>query len=320
MSEKIYDLTIIGGGSVSMYASFYAAMQGLTVKLAIYPEKFIYDLPGYPKIRAAQMTQQLKEQMDQHIDKIDISTNTTVTDVDKQADGKLNITTTKDTFVSKAVLITAGNGAFSPKKLDVESKVIANLHYFVTDLMQFKEKNIVIFGGGDSTVDWTLMLNGIAKSVSIVHHRKEFRAHASSIQKLEASSAKIYTPYQALKLVGSKNHINEIVIQHFETKEEVVINVDDIIVLFEFVPNLGSMKDWELDLNRDTLIVDTLDQTNIPGIFAAGDAATFDGKVKMITTGFEEAVVAINAAKAYAYPNKIHRHHHSYHSSAIGGK
>ena len=323
MLKEIYDLTIIGGGPVGMYASFYAAVQGMTVKLvdslehlggqliAMYPEKYIYDLPGHPKIRAAEMTKQLKMQMNQHIEKIDISTNTTVTDVNKQADGKFNVTTTKDSFVSRAVLIAAGNGAFSPKKLDVKSEGVVNLHYFVTDMMQFKDKNVVIFGGGDSAVDWALMLNGIAKSVSVVHRRKEFRAHASSIQKLKASNAKVYTPYKASELVGSKERANKVIIQHLETNEQAVIDVDDIIVLFGFVSNLGPIKDWGLELRRTALVVDTLDQTNIPGIFAAGDAATFDGKIKMITTGFGEAVVAINAAKAYAYPDKTHRHQHS---------
>ena len=329
MSEKIYDITIIGGGPVGMYASFYAAMQGLSVKLvdtlehlggqliAIYPEKYIYDLPGHPKIRASEMVGKLKEQMDSYKEKIDISTDTTVTNVVKQADNTFSITTTKESFVSRVALITAGNGAFSPKQLDVDSDGVANLHYFVTDMMQFKDKNVVIFGGGDSAVDWALMLNGIAKSISVVHRRNEFRAHASSIDKLNASSVKLYTPYKAVELVGSKDHADKVIIEHLETKEEIIIDVDDIIVLFGFVSNLGPIKDWGLELRRTALTVDTLDQTNIAGIFAAGDAATFDGKVKMITTGFGEAVVAINAAKAYAYPDKVHRYQHS---SAIGEK
>lgn len=328
LENKIYDITIIGGGPVGMYASFYAAMQGLTVKLvdslqhlggqltAIYPEKYIYDLPGHPKIRAAQMIEQLKVQMDQYSERIEIATDTTVTDVVKQADDTFSMTTTKDSFTSRAVLITAGNGAFNPRRLEVDSDGVANLHYFVTDMMQFKDKNVVIFGGGDSAVDWALMLNGIAKQVSVVHRRNEFRAHAGSIEKLNASSAKIYTPYKAVELIGSGDHVKQAVIEHLETSEKVTLDVDDIIVLFGFVSSLGPIKDWGLELRRTALTVDTLDQTNIPGIFAAGDAATFDGKIKMITTGFGEAVVAINAAKAYAFPDKVHRHQHS---STIGG-
>jgi len=323
MSEKTYDITIVGGGPVGMYASFYAAMQGLEVRLvdalehlggqltAIYPEKYIYDLPGHPKIRAAEMIGQLQIQMAQYEEKIHIQTNATVTDVDKRADGSFHITTTTDSFISKAVLITAGNGAFNPRRLEVDCENVDNLHYFITDMMQFKDKNIVIFGGGDSAVDWALMLNGIAKSVSVVHRRHEFRAHAGSIDKLKASTATLYTPYKALELIGSGNHANQVILEHLEKEERVTLDVDDIIVLFGFVSSLGPIKDWGLELKRTALTVDTLDQTSIPGIFAAGDAATFDGKIKMITTGFGEAVVAINAAKAYAYPEQIHRHQHS---------
>jgi thioredoxin reductase (NADPH) len=323
MSEKLYDLTIIGGGPVGMYASFYAALQGLNIKLvdslkhlggqltAIYPEKYIYDLPGHPKIRASEMIEQLKIQMDQYAEKIEILTDTTVMDVVKQLDNTFSITTTNDSFATRAILITAGNGAFSPRRLDVDSEGVNNLHYFVTDMMQFKDKNIVIFGGGDSAVDWALMLNGIAKSVSVVHRRNEFRAHAGSIEKLHASTAKLYTPYKAVELIGSGNYANQVVLEHLETLETVTLDVDDIIVLFGFVSSLGPIKDWGLELRKAALTVDSLDQTSIPGIFAAGDAATFDGKVKMITTGFGEAVVAINAAKAYAFPDKVHRHQHS---------
>ena len=329
MSEKMYDLTIVGGGPIGMYASFYGAMQGLNVKLvdslehlggqliAIYPEKYIYDLPGHLKIQASVMIGQLKEQMDQYEEKIDISMGSTVTDVTKQADGIFSVKTTSEVFSSRSVLITAGNGAFSPKKLDIESKGVTNLHYFVTDMMQFKDKNVVIFGGGDSAVDWALMLNGVAKNVSVVHRRQEFRAHAGSIEKLNASDVKLYKSYKPLEVVGSKDRAEQIVLEHIESSEKVTLDVDDVIVLFGFVSNLGSIKDWGLELSRSGLMVDSLDQTNIPGIFAAGDAATFDGKVKMITTGFGEAVVAINAAKAYAFPDKKHRHQHS---SAIGGK
>jgi len=329
MSEKKYDLVIVGGGPVGMYAAFYAAMQGLNVKLvesleylggqltAIYPEKYIYDLPGHPKIRASEIIEQLRVQMDGYADKIDVSTDTTVLDVVKQSDGTFDVTTTKDSFIARSVLITAGNGAFSPRKLDVASKEVTNLHYFVTEMTQFKDRNVVIFGGGDSAVDWALMLDGVAKNVLMVHRRKEFRAHAGSIDKLKASDVKIYTPYKPLELIGSDDVAQQVLLKHLETEEEVTIDVDDVIVLFGFVSNLGPIKDWGLELRKAALTVDTHDQTSIPGIFAAGDAATFDGKVKMITSGFGEAVVAINAAKMYAFPDQVHRHQHS---SNIGEK
>jgi len=325
----MYDLVVIGGGPVGMYASFYGAMQGLDVKLvdalehlggqliAIYPEKYIYDLPGHPKIRASEMIDQLKWQMDQYEDKIEISMHTTAIDVVKLENGTFSVTTTNETFHSRTILITAGNGAFSPKKLDVKSKGIINLHYFVTDMMQFQDKDVVIFGGGNSAVDWALMLDDVAKSVTLVHRRETFRAHTSSIDKLKASDIQVLAPYKPLELIGSEALANQVVLEHLERSEQITLHVDDVIVLFGFVSNLGPIKDWGLELKCAAIAVDTQDQTSIPGIFAAGDAVTFDGKVKMITTGFGEAVVAVNAAKAYAYPDQNHRHQHS---SSLGEK
>lgn len=306
-----------------MYASFYAAMQGLEVRLvetlehlggqltAIYPEKDIYDLPGHPKIRASEIIDQLRIQMDRHSDKIDVSTGTMAIDVEKQPDTTFHVKTTRDECVAKTILITAGNGAFSPRKLEVTSKEITNLHYFITEMEQFKDKNVVIFGGGDSAVDWALMLDGVAKRVSLVHRRNDFRAHASSIEKLGVSSVEVFTPYKPLELIGAGNVASQVALEHLETGEKVMLDVDDVIVLFGFVSNLGPIKDWGLELKKAAVAVDMQDQTSISGIFAAGDASTFNGKVKMITSGFGEAVVAINAARTYAFPDQKVRHQHS---------
>ena len=322
MSEKNYDVTIIGGGPVGMYASFYAAMQGLDVKLvdtlehlggqltALYPEKFIYDLPGHPKIRASEMVERLRDQMRQYEGKIDISTGVTVTDVVKKENNDFSVTTTVDSFSSKSVLITAGNGAFDPRKLEIDSGGITNLHYFVNDMNYFENKNVVIFGGGDSAVDWALMLEPVAKNVSLVHRRNDFRAHAASIEKLKKSAVGIYTPFKITEYSGGEV-AESVTIQNTENDEIFTLEVDEIIVLFGFVSALGPIKDWGLELRKTSLEADSFNATSIPGIFTAGDAATFDGKIKMITTGFGEAVVAINAAKAYAYPGKMHRHQHS---------
>ena len=328
MSDKTYDLTIIGGGPVGMYASFYAAMQGLDVKLvesleqlggqltAIYPEKFIYDLPGHKKVRASEIIDLIYSQMEGYLEKIQISTNATVNDVSKNDDGTFTLTSSAEVFNSRSVLITAGNGAFSPRKLEVTNKSIENIHYFVTDMNKFKDKKVVIFGGGDSAVDWALMLEDVAKEVTIVHRKETFRAHASSVDKLKASKVNILAPYKPTDISGENGIASKVVLTHYDNNEDVTLDVDDIVVLFGFVSNLGPIKAWGLELSQAGLTVDSYDQTNIPGIFAAGDAATFDGKVKMITAGFGEAIVAINAAKVYTYPDKKHRHQHS---SNIGG-
>lgn len=324
MEEQIYDLTIIGGGPVGIYGAFYAGMHGMSTKIidslpelggqlaTLYPEKYIYDLPGHPKIRAGEMIQQLLVQMNQFKEKIDLVTNTNVQTVEKLEDGTFKICTDHECHYSRSVIITAGNGAFTPRQLDVpNAEEFTNIHYFVSSMDAFKGKEVVIFGGGDSAVDWALMLEGIAKSVKVVHRRDEFRAHASSVEKLKASTVDVLTPYAAKKVEGQDARATTIELNNLDTNETMTVSTDEIIVLFGFISSLGPIKDWDLELDKNALCVNHRQQTSISGIFAAGDACTFDGKIKMITTGFGEVVVAINAAIQYAYPNKVHRHKHS---------
>lgn len=324
MVEQIFDLTIIGGGPVGIYGAFYGGMHGMNIKIidalpelggqlaALYPEKYIYDLPGHPKIKAGDMIEQLMTQMNQYQDKIDIVTNTTVQTVEKIEDGTFKICTNKECHYSRSVIITAGNGAFTPRQLEVENaESFENIHYFVSSMDRFKGKDVVIFGGGDSAVDWALMLEGVAKTVKIVHRRDEFRAHAASVDRLKASTVEVLTPYVATNLQGENHQVTSIELTNLTTKEVKTIEANEVIVLFGFISSLGPIKEWDLELDKNALCVDHRQQTSISGIYAAGDACTFDGKVKMITAGFGEMVVAINAAIQYAYPEKVHRHKHS---------
>ena len=324
MTEQIYDLTIIGGGPVGIYGAFYAGMHGMNAKIidslpelggqlaALYPEKYIYDLPGHPKIKAGEMIEQLITQMNQFKEKIDVVTNTNVQTVEKLEDGTFKICTNHECHYSRSVIITAGNGAFTPRPLDVaNAEQVKNIHYFVSSMDSFKGKEVVIFGGGDSAVDWALMLEGVAKSVKLVHRRDEFRAHASSVEKLHASSVEVLTPYVAKSLANEGEKVTSIELTNLNTNESVQIATDEIIVLFGFISSLGPIKEWDLELDKNALCVNHRQQTSVSGMFAAGDACTFDGKIKMITTGFGEVVTAINAAIQYAYPEKVHRHKHS---------
>ncbi|MGL4373183.1 MAG: NAD(P)/FAD-dependent oxidoreductase [Turicibacter sp.] len=324
MKDSIYDLTIIGGGPVGIYGAFYAGMHGMTTKIidalpelggqlaALYPEKYIYDLPGHPKVKAEEMIQLLLQQMNQFKEKIDCVTNTNVQTVEKLDDGTFKICTDHECHYSKSVIITAGNGAFTPRKLEVENEeAYENIHYFVPNMRHFKGKNVVIFGGGDSAVDWALMLEGVAKNVSIVHRRHEFRAHSGSVDKLQNSPIDILTPYVLKDVYGDETSIKEVVLAHVENQETKTIPVDDVIVLFGFISSLGPIKEWDIELHKNALRVNHQQQTSISGIFAAGDACTFDGKIKMITTGFGEVVTAINAAIQYGYPEEKRTHKHS---------
>lgn len=324
MAEQIFDLTIIGGGPVGIYGAFYAGMHGMSIKIidalpelggqlaALYPEKYIYDLPGHPKIKAGEMVEQLLTQMNQYQDKIDIVTNTTVETVEKLEDGTFKICTNQECHYSRSVIITAGNGAFTPRQLDVpNAEDFNNIHYFVSSMDRFKGKDVIIFGGGDSAVDWALMLEGVAKTVKIVHRRDDFRAHAASVDRLKSSTVEILTPYVAKSLLGENNQVTAVELTNLTTNATEKVNANEVIVLFGFISSLGPIKDWDLELDKNALCVNHRQQTSVSGIYAAGDACTFDGKIKMITTGFGEVVVAINAAIAYAYPEKVHRHKHS---------
>ena len=167
---------------------------------------------------------------------------------------------------------------------------------------KFAGKRVVVFGGGDSAVDWTMMLEPIAKQVTIVHRRDKFRAHEHSVENLMNSRADVKTPYVPVELIG-EDKIEQVVLQHVKTEEKVVIDVDDVIVNYGFVSSLGPIKNWGLDIQKNSIVVNSKMETNIPGIYAAGDICTYEGKVKLIACGFGEAPTAVNNAKAYFDPN-----------------
>lgn len=313
--QKIYDITIIGGGPIGLFTAFYGGMRQASVKLieslphlggqltALYPEKFIYDVAGFPKIRAQQLVNNLKEQMAKFEPAIVLEQS--VANVEKQPDGNFKLTTNKEIHYSKAVIITAGNGAFQPRRLNMdgaEKFEHQNLHYFIEDLNKFAGKNVVVFGGGDSAVDWALMLEPIAKQVTIVHRRDKFRAHEHSVENLKNSKVDIKTPYVPESLISDDNGIKQVVIKEVNGENTISINVDDVIVNYGFVSSLGPIKDWGLVIDKNAIVVNSRMETNVPGIYAAGDVCTYDGKVKLIACGFGEAPTAINNAKSYIDP------------------
>lgn len=323
VDQKVYDVTIIGGGPIGLFTAFYGGMRQLSVKIieslpqlggqlsALYPEKFIYDVAGFPKVRAAELIANLKEQMSKFEPTICLEES--VQALDKQEDGTIKLVTNMGTHYSKAVIITAGNGAFQPRRLEIESAVQyekKNLHYFVDDMNKFTGKRVVVFGGGDSAVDWTLMLEPIAKQVSIVHRRDKFRAHEHSVETLMNSRVDVKTPYVPVELIGD-DKINQVVIRDTKTEETVVIDVDDVIVNYGFVSSLGPIKDWGLTIEKNSIVVNSKMETNIPGVYAAGDICTYDGKVKLIAAGFGEAPTAINAIRSYIDPTAKTQHLHS---------
>ncbi|MFB1051449.1 NAD(P)/FAD-dependent oxidoreductase [Paraliobacillus sp. JSM ZJ581] len=316
MSEQnVYDITIIGAGPTGLFTAFYGGLRQASVKIieslphiggqlsALYPEKYIYDVAGFPKVRAQDLVNNLKEQLDMFDPTITL--NQEIQEVERLEDGTFQLTTNTDVHYTKTVIITAGNGAFQPRKLalkEAEAYESRNLHYFVDNMMQFKDKRVVLFGGGDSAVDWALMLEPIAKEVTLVHRRDKFRAHEHSVEKLMNSNVRILTPYVPEAFVGA-DQIEQVKLSEVKGENVVTIDVDDVIVNYGFISSLGPIKGWGLEIEKNSIVVNTKMETSIEGIYAAGDICTYPGKVNLIATGFGEGPTAINNAKAYIEPN-----------------
>ncbi|MFC8684229.1 NAD(P)/FAD-dependent oxidoreductase [Brevibacillus porteri] len=313
--EQIYDITIIGGGPAGLFTAFYGGMRQASVKIiesmpqlggqlsALYPEKYIYDVAGFPKVLAQDLINNLKDQISRFQQTVCLEEK--VENVVKKVDDVFEITTDKGTHYSKSVIITAGVGAFEPRRLEHPDAVKyekSNLHYFVTDLNSFKGQRVAVIGGGDSALDWSLMLEPIAKEVHLIHRRDKFRAHEHSVEMLMSSKVNVTTPYEIAALHGEER-IEKLTLTHCTTKEEVDLEVDAVIVNFGFISSLGPIKNWGLELEKGSIVVDTRMESNIPGIFAAGDIATYPGKVKLIAVGFGEAPTAVNNAVSYFNPD-----------------
>ncbi|MFC2947150.1 NAD(P)/FAD-dependent oxidoreductase [Virgibacillus sediminis] len=314
MTEKVYDVTIIGAGPVGLFTAFYGGMRQASVKIleslphtggqltALYPEKYIYDVAGFPKVRAQELVDNLEEQAKMFDPEIVLEQ--AVEKVERLEDGTLKLTTDKEVHYTKTIIITAGNGAFQPRRLNVgnsEEFDGVNLHYHVKDMNQYKDQNVVLLGGGDSAVDWALMLEPIAKSVTLVHRREKFRAHEHSVEKLMDSSVEILTPYVPSDIVAS-SQIDRLILNEVKGTNQVELEVDTVLCNYGFVSSLGPIKEWGLDIEKNSIVVNSKMETNIPGIYAAGDICTYEGKVKLIATGFGEGPTAINNAKNYMDP------------------
>ncbi len=316
-SHDVFDMTIIGGGPVGLFAAFYAGMRGLRTKIvdsleelggqliAVYPEKYIYDVAGFPKILAKDYVREAAEQ--------GLSTGA-VACLSEEVRGLehfkdenvFRLVTNRAEHWTSTVLICAGVGAFEPKRLEapgVEDLLGHGVHYFVRNLEQFRDRDVVIVGGGDSAVDWALTLEPIAKQVTVVH-RSKFRAHERSVQDLENSRANLFYPFYEVKEVRGNSHLEEVHFHHSRTGESHVVPAQELIVAIGFSGRLGALKEWGFTIERNMIVVDPLTmETGMLGVFAAGDIVTHPAKFKLIVTGAAEAVVAVNHAVTYLDPS-----------------
>ncbi|MDF2725968.1 MAG: ferredoxin-NADP reductase [Paenibacillus sp.] len=315
LSKEIVDFIIIGGGPAGMFAAFYGGMRQTSVRIiesmpqlggqlaALYPEKYIYDVAGFPKVTAQELVNILEEQMAPF--NPEICLNEKVLQVNKRDERLFEVITTTTVHMAKAVIITGGVGAFEPRKLALPEAARfeqTNLHYRVDRLDDYRGKHVVIAGGGDSAVDWALMLEPIAESVTLIHRREAFRAHEHSLHLLRQSSVQVLTSVEIEALNGN-TFIEAVVLRQSRTGEELFLSADAVIVNYGFASSLGPIENWGFEIDRGSIVVNSRMETSIPGIYAAGDITTYPGKVKLIAAGFGEAPTAINNAKVYIDPD-----------------
>ena len=315
-SQEISDVIIIGGGPTGMFAAFYAGMRELNVKIIetlpvlggqvemLFPEKMIFDVGAFPYIKGNAFVDRLKKQMEPF--DTDICLNEEVTEIKKEED-IFEVKTDQSVHYAKTILITTGLGAFEPRKLTFDYPIEyekTNLHYYVNNLELYRDQTVAIAGGGDSAVDWALTLEDIAHKVYIVHRRDKFRALEASVSKLKNSTVEIITPYVPHQLMGDTEKIEKVIFKERRGDQTVALPVDYFIVNYGFISTNKQLNEWGLETQRGNVQVSQKMETNIPGIYAAGDVTTFDGKVKLIATGFGEAPTAINSIIQYLNPGQ----------------
>lgn len=317
MPEDVYDITIIGAGPAGLFGAFYAGLRQMKTKVidaleqpggqltALYPEKYIFDAPGYTKILAKDLARNLADQGFSY--KPTVILGERVENLSRSGDS-IELVTNRGKHYSKTVLITAGVGAFSANKLEAEGVAEyegKGLYYFVKDKSIFAGKRLLVVGGGDSAVDWALGLGEAAKSVTLVHRRDVFRAHEESVTKLMKSKTDIKLFYEVKKVIGDGEKVTQAVIFENRSKEETTLDVDAILVNIGFRADMGPIKNWPLKINGREIECDNKMQTSIPGVFVAGDISgpVSSVKLNLIATAYAEAAMAVNVAKSVVDPN-----------------
>jgi thioredoxin reductase (NADPH) len=315
------DALVIGAGPCGIFQVFELGLLGVNChvldSLAIaggqcaelYPDKPIYDIPGIPVCSGEELIDALLQQIEPFDATFHLGEE--VTELSPQDDGTFVVKTAKDrTFHAKTVFVAGGVGSFQPRKVrldGLEAFEETNVYYRVRNPEQFAGKNIVILGGGDSALDWTLALAESAKSLTIVHRRPEYRGAPASVEQMRRLRDKGQVVEIEGKISGFADNGERLtsVTITAASGEEVELPVDALMAFFGLAPKLGPIAEWGLDLNRKTVNVDTEKfETNIPGIFAIGDINYYAGKKKLILSGFHEAALAAFAAKALIEPGK----------------
>jgi ferredoxin/flavodoxin---NADP+ reductase len=313
-AAKSVDLMIVGAGPVGLFGAYYAGVRKLSTAVldsleepggqitAMYPEKAIFDVAGFPAVRGRELVEQLLAQAAPFSP--DYLLGHQAVGLERGApNGGFAVTTSTGLRIEcRAIVITGGIGTFTPRPLPTGGQYLGRgLVHFVPDPSAYSGQNVVVVGGGDSALDWALMLEPIAKSVTIVHRRPEFRAHPHSVDLLTASSVAMVTDAQISGVRGDPNVTEvEITIGGEATQ---TLACDKLVAALGFTANLGPLLEWGIEIRKRQISVDTMGRTTVPGIYAAGDIVEYQGKVKLIATGFGEVATAVNNAAAYLNPD-----------------
>ena len=320
------DILIIGAGPTGLFTVFEAGLLKLKCHLIdalpqpggqcseIYPKKPIYDIPAYPEILAGDLTDKLMEQCKQFEPGFTLGERAET--IEKQEDGTFIVITNKGTkHQAPVVAIAGGLGSFEPRKpliSNIRSFEDKGVEYIIKDPEIYRDKKVVIAGGGDSALDWSIFLSDVASEVTLIHRRSEFRGHLDSVDKVQElknqGKIKLITPAEVINIVGHQK-VEAVVVKQSKDKhieKEYEIDCDHFIPLFGLSPKLGPIGDWGLEIEKNAIKVDnSLDyQTNIPGVFAIGDVNIYPGKLKLILCGFHEATLMCQAAYQIINPGK----------------
>ncbi|WP_299136486.1 NAD(P)/FAD-dependent oxidoreductase [uncultured Tenacibaculum sp.] len=316
------DILIIGAGPTGLFTVFEAGLLKLRCHLIdalpqpggqcseIYPKKPIYDIPAYPEILAGDLTKNLLEQIKQFEPSFTLGERAET--IEKQDDGSFIVTTNKGTkHQAPVVAIAGGLGSFEPRKPKIENITKFEdfgIEYMIKEPELYRDKDVVIAGGGDSALDWSIFLTDVAKSVTLIHRRNEFRGALDSVEKVQElknlGKINLITPAEVKGVLGN-DHVTGVVIEE-KGQEPYILDTDHFIPLFGLAPKLGPIGNWGLEIEKNAIKVNNaLDyQTNIPGIYAIGDVNTYPGKLKLILCGFHEATLMCQSAYQLIHPDK----------------
>jgi ferredoxin/flavodoxin---NADP+ reductase len=326
MDAELRDVTIVGGGPTGLFAAFYAGLRGVTARIidslpelggqlaALYPEKFIYDVGGIPRILARDLAKNMAEQGLQF--GADVRLEEQVQELLRE-DGHMVVTTDRGRYPTKALLIAAGKGAFAPQKLQCpgyDEMMGKGVAYHVKDPAQYEGKAVLVVGGGDSAVDWVLNLKSRTRRLVLIHRRQGFRAHAHSMKQMHdaiaAGELELLTHREVRRIDGDAC-VRSVTIFDNRTNEDTTLDVDAVIALIGFKPDLGPIGNWGLEFQKHSIVVNQRMETNLPGVYAAGDIASYEGKLELIATGYAEAAMAVNHAVQAINPKARYNPGHS---------